>query len=42
MNVILLLRLPSAHILADFFLQNDKLCNAKSEAAHIASREINK
>ncbi len=31
MNVILLLRLLSAHILADFFLQNDKLCNAKSE-----------
>ena len=31
MNVILLLRLLSAHILADFFLQNNKLCNAKSE-----------
>lgn len=31
MNVILLLRLLSAHILADFFLQNDKLCRAKNE-----------
>lgn len=31
MNIVLLLRLLSAHILADFFLQNDKLCKAKSE-----------
>ncbi len=31
MNVILLLRLLSAHIIADFFLQNDKLCKAKNE-----------
>ena len=31
MNTILLLRLLSAHLLADFFLQNDKLCKAKTE-----------
>ncbi len=31
MNVILLLRLFSAHLLADFFLQSDKLCKAKNE-----------
>lgn len=31
MNAILLLRLLSAHLLADFFLQNDKLCKAKTK-----------
>ncbi len=28
MNITLLLRLLSAHLLADFFLQSDKLCKA--------------
>ena len=32
MNVTLLLRLLSAHLLADFFLQSDKLCKAKNES----------
>ena len=32
MNVTLLFRLLSAHLLADFFLQNDKLCKAKNES----------
>ena len=31
MNITLLLRLLSAHLLADFFLQSDKLCKAKNE-----------
>ena len=31
MNVTILLRLLSAHLLADFFLQSDKLCKAKNE-----------
>ncbi len=32
MNITLLLRLLSAHLLADFFLQSDKLCKAKNES----------
>ena len=32
MNVSLLLRLLSAHLLADFFLQSGKLCKAKNES----------
>ena len=32
MNVTLLLRLLSAHLLADFFLQSGKLCKAKNES----------
>ena len=31
MNIALLLRLFSAHLLADFFLQTDKLCKAKNK-----------
>ena len=33
MNVTILLRLLSAHLLADFFLQSDKLCKAKNPNA---------
>ena len=33
MNVTILLRLLSAHLLADFFLQGDKLCKAKNPNA---------
>ena len=32
MNVTLLLRLLSAHLLADFFLQSDEFCKAKNES----------
>ena len=32
MNITLLLRLLSAHLFADFFLQSDKLCKAKNES----------